>query len=134
MKYRTLLLMGLGLVALAGCAVGRGADGAIVLGIEAGVLVETVEQGIIGAAGEIPVVGNLVRNILIGAATSGVTVAGSAKALMMRQENRRRKSDMAREASDTRVAVLEAKLEAAREREVVVLAAKLESVNGGASA
>ncbi len=106
-------LAGIALV-LSGCSMARGPSGEIIVGIPVGVLVETSEQALIGAAGMIPVVGPFIQTLLIGAGASGLTVAGAAKAGRMALEKRRKASDIARE--ELRVEVAELKAEkAARE-------------------
>lgn len=108
MKYTTLLLMGLGLVALAGCTVARGPAGEVVIGVEVGVLAETAEQVAIGLAGQVPVVGGMLQQMMIGAVGSGATIGGVAKMLLNKLEKRRRDADIAREKAERRVAELEA--------------------------
>ncbi len=107
---------------LNGCQVYRGPSGEVGIGMPIGVLVETGEQAIIGAAGMIPVVGPFIQNLLIGAGASGLTVAGAAKmarmALERRQaaalaeaERKRKSSDRAREELRVEVERLKTKLE-----------------------
>lgn len=115
-------LAGLALV-LSGCSMARGPGGEIIVGIPVGVLVETGEQALIGAAGMIPVVGPFIQNLLLGAGASGLTVAGVSKmarvALEKRQaasleeaERKRKSSDRAREELRVEVAELKAEKEA----------------------
>ena len=105
----SVLLIGAGVffaaLLLGGCAVGRGPAGEIVLGIEAGRLVDTVEQGIIGAAGMIPGAGPLIQQLLLSAAAGGATVAGTGKLVLNRVESRRKTSDQAREEAERDLAV-----------------------------
>jgi hypothetical protein len=107
MKYMILL----GLLLLAGCAVGRGPAGEIVIGVEAGVLVDTAEQAMIGTVGQIPVVGGLLQQILIGATAGGLTIGGTSKLLLNKLESRRKKADIARELAERELAIAKAKLE-----------------------
>lgn len=114
MRTSTLILtgIGLGVVALAGCAVGRGPGGEIIIGAEIGTAVETVEQGLILGAGMIPVVGPMIASVLSGAAATGLTVAKVQAKAKAEIERRRKNSDMAREELRVKLAAAEAKIAA----------------------
>ncbi len=114
MRTATLILTGLGLVVLAGCAVGRGPGGEIIVGAEIGQLTDTAEQGLIMGASMIPVVGPMISQALITAGAGGATVGGVSKMIVNRIEKRRKAADIAREMAEKRVAELEAE-KAARE-------------------
>lgn len=114
MNYIKIVLWGIPLAVLAGCTVGRGPGGEIIIGMEVGVLADTLEQGVIGAVGMVPGVGPLLAKILGGATAGGVTIGGTAKLLINRLEKRRREADIAREKAERDRAVLLAQLEAQR--------------------
>jgi hypothetical protein len=101
------LLIGAALT-LVGCAVGRGAAGEVILGVEAGRLADTAERGLIGAVGMIPGVGPALTYALGGAVAGGWTVKGGAAAALKLLEKKRKASDIAREAAEKRVVELEA--------------------------
>jgi len=96
---------------LSGCGVGRGPAGEIILGVEVGALVDTFEQGLIGAAGMIPGAGPILQQILLSAAAGGVTVAGVGKLAVNKLEKRRKEADQEREEAMRDLAVALAKLE-----------------------
>lgn len=110
MRTSTFILSGISLIALAGCAVGRGPGGEIIVGAEIGTVVDTAEQGLILGAGMIPVVGPLLASLLTGAAASGVTVSRVTAKAKAEIERRRKNSDRERENLRVKLAEAEAKL------------------------
>ena len=120
MRTATLILTGLGLVVLTGCAMARGPDGSIIVGAKLGVLIETAEQGLIAGAAMIPGIGPMISGALVTATAGGATVGGVSKMIVNKIEKRRRNSDMAREAAEKRVAELEPLLAACPHVHVVV--------------
>ena len=96
------------LLLLGGCAVGRGSMGEVVIGVDAGRLVETGDQALAAAADTIlPGLGAVLAPLGIGG-----MVGGFARA--MQKERARKTSDQAREAAERELAVLQA-LAAAKE-------------------
>lgn len=93
-----------------GCAVGTGPGGEVILGVEAGRLVRTAEQGMIAGASMIPGIGPLLSTVLGGAVAGGFTVKGASTAAVKMIEAKRKKADIAREQAEKKVVELEARI------------------------
>ena len=102
-----ILIAGAALLALAGCSMARGPGGEIIVGMPIGVLIETAEQGAIAAVSAIPFLGPILAPILISAVAGGATVKGTAMLALRAAEKRRKKADMAREAAEIELALMQ---------------------------
>lgn len=113
MKLSYIVLPLIMLVVLGGCEfVHRQSDGAIVGGIQLGVLADTANQAAIQLAGQIPVIGGSIQTLLMGLAAGGMSIGGLAKGVQRSVERRRKKADISREIAERELAVVEALLEA----------------------
>lgn len=108
MKRTLLTVAVVGTVLLAGCAVGKGPSGEIIMGVEVAVIPETVSEigGALASTFLGPQAGGIVASVL--ATILGTTGIGIAGSKMASREKARKRADQTREKSDKEVAVLRA--------------------------